>query len=257
VNPKYDIIKFTQSYRKAERKHTFLLPALMLLVVGGSFWLVLTSKPVPVTVLNPPSFEIPEGKADASREVAIARPPKIDFGLDLEPELTRPPFSAESAIPAALPPEPVRREDIPKARVITPAAPPRLPAPARVEEEALPTVDPEATKGRFTPWMTSGQINRHFMALNQGHTIDFWDRGHWIVAVEGRWTDQGEEFRVVYEEAPRGKNYAWRYRTSQTREEFTLSMAEFKQQNYQLVQSQAYEMPDGTRRYQGVWHRVR
>lgn len=132
------------------------------------------------------------------------------------------------------------------------------PEPEPAESERLKTAatvaEPIQKKG-FTPWMEPLALDTYIRAKSSGSGKTFWESGHWITAVEGRWNDGTREFRIAYDEIPEIETWQWRYKVNQSQKEFATSVTEMVDQGYTLVQTQTFRQPDGEHRYQGVWHR--
>jgi hypothetical protein len=78
----------------------------------------------------------------------------------------------------------------------------------------------------FSGWMNHTGLDNYFFVLNNGdEETSFFEKGHRITALEGRWNNNQVEYRVTYGDSKGAK----------------------------LVYSQSFLMPDGTARYQGVW----
>lgn len=105
----------------------------------------------------------------------------------------------------------------------------------------------------FTYWMSPSDLNATIQLLNSGHDRGFWERGHWIKAVEGRWHDGNHEFRIAYEKMPSATAFQWQYRANQTQEQFTRLIDDFSRRGFKLIQSNSFRRPDQTLRFQGVW----
>ena len=244
VSSKYHIVDFTESYRHAEGRHTFLLPAAMVIVVVISFWLVARSRPAASPAPQEPVSATDRFENGQVEGISIAAPPKIELDFDFEDAPGAGPVSPPKVDPAT--PVPSKATVIPKAKVIS------APSSSRTS-----TADGAGTKaGQFTPWMTPGSLNAHILKLNSGHELSFWDRGHWIIAVEGRQNGSTQEFRIIYEETPQDRDFQWRYRIDQTQPAFLKNLKEMKNAGYTLVQSQAFQTSDRSLRYQAVWQRL-
>lgn len=107
----------------------------------------------------------------------------------------------------------------------------------------------------FTLWMSPLALDTYIRQKNRGFEQTFWERGHWIKAVEGRWEKGGHEFRIAFAANPDPDRLQWYYRIDQTESEFSEALRRFQNDGYTLVQSHAYDHPDGTKRFQGVWQR--
>lgn len=132
------------------------------------------------------------------------------------------------------------------------------PEPDPAENELLKTAETVAEpikKKGFTPWMEPLALDTYIRAKSTGSGKTFWESGHWITAVEGRWNNGTREFRIAYDEIPEIETWQWRYKVNQSQKEFATSVTEMVDQGYTLVQTQTFRQPDGEHRYQGVWHR--
>ena len=115
---------------------------------------------------------------------------------------------------------------------------------------------PTGGAGQFTPWLTPNQLNQYIHILNQGHEVSFWDRGHWITAVEGRMQSGVHQYRIIYAVAPRSSQFQWRYRVAQSGEDFRKNLDSHRQLGFELVHSHVFVDTDNIRRYQAVWHKI-
>ena len=126
------------------------------------------------------------------------------------------------------------------------------------ESELLKTAEavvaPAKEKG-FTPWMEPLALDTYIRSKSTATGKTFWESGHWITAVEGRWKNGTREFRIAYDQIPEIETWQWRYKVNQSQLEFATSVTEMVDQGYTLVQTQTFRQPDGDHRYQGVWHR--
>lgn len=129
----------------------------------------------------------------------------------------------------------------------------------RVEDENIPAEsgiehrELDARVGLFTPWLSPLALDSYMRAKDQGHEVGFWERGHWITTIEGRWKDGSHEFRIRYDAAPDHPGWRWRYKINLPPDEFLEEHAEMRKKGFRLVQSQSFLHPDQRRRYQAVW----
>lgn len=118
--------------------------------------------------------------------------------------------------------------------------------------------DYQANKG-FTPWMTGVELQKfcdaHDTTPPGGHP-NFWDKGHWIDAVEGRWHDGVPQYRLRYGDSPKHCYLWWYWYFNQDQESFSRHVHEFADQGFTLLDPNSFRRPDDTRRYQGVWHKT-
>jgi hypothetical protein len=118
----------------------------------------------------------------------------------------------------------------------------------------------EANKG-FTPWMTGAELNKFcagFDTTPPGGHPNFWDKGHWIDAVEGRWHEGVPQYRLKYSDSPHGSGrYLWWYRYyNMDQQSYSRLVHELADQGFTLLDPNSFLRPDDSRRYQGVWHKV-
>ncbi|MDF1825502.1 MAG: hypothetical protein P1U68_12720 [Verrucomicrobiales bacterium] len=112
----------------------------------------------------------------------------------------------------------------------------------------------EAT-GSFTAWMTPLALDTYIRQKNRGYSESFWQRGHWITAIEGRWANGSREFRISLDKIPDLNRWQWQYRVNQSADEFVNTSREFADQGFELVQTQTFSEPDGDTKFQAVWQR--
>ena len=123
-------------------------------------------------------------------------------------------------------------------------------------EKFLPIVTNEGVaENDFTLWMSPLALDTFIRQRNRGFEKTYWERGHWIKAVEGRWGDGAHEFRIAIAKMPDEARLHWYYRIDQTEREFSETLQRLEKEGYSLAQSQDYDHPDGTKRYQGVWQK--
>lgn len=113
---------------------------------------------------------------------------------------------------------------------------------------------PEST-GEFTAWMSPLALDTYIRLKNEGYSESFWQRGHWITAVEGRWANGSHEFRIALDRVPDLNRWQWQYRVNQSTSDFANASKNFAERGFQLVQTQTFTDPDGTTKIQAVWQR--
>ncbi|MEM9015998.1 MAG: hypothetical protein AAGC68_03210 [Verrucomicrobiota bacterium] len=109
--------------------------------------------------------------------------------------------------------------------------------------------------GVFTAWMAPSQLDAYIRTKNEGFSESFWNRGHWITKVEGRWQNGGHQFRISYEKMPDQDNWQWQYRINMDQQGFFEAMLDFQGQGYFLISKQSFVDGTGRDRYQAVWQR--
>lgn len=137
-----------------------------------------------------------------------------------------------------------------------------VPAPAKVVEHDPPAPVPPPIVNRtdlaesdFTPWMSNLALATYLRQKNRGFEGGYWARGHWIRAIEGRWHEGAQEFRIALGKMERPGEVQWHHRVDLTEIAFAEELARMSAKEYQLAQSQACRHPDGSMRYQAVWQR--
>lgn len=214
---KYPITGIKQSYRHTRDTRTVVMPTLIvtLLVAMGVFFV----KSKPEEVVEPQDIVSLEESAPSLLEVETAEPVELPSISD---------DSEREAEEEATTPETVE-----------------------TGRETVLTVPPGS--GEFTAWMTPLALDTYIRHRNRGYSESFWERGHWITAVEGRWENGIREFRISFDQIPDRQRWQWQYRVNHTAAEFVQASREFSAQGYQLIQSQSFREPSGDPRYQGVW----
>lgn len=157
------------------------------------------------------------------------------------------PETALDAAPVQLVAEPIPVEELPS----TEEASAETGSEAIVEPPA--PADPTASFKGYTPWMSPLALDTYIRHRNGEQEKSFWERGHWISSVEGRWKDGAHEFRIAISETPKIPQWRWQYRIDQTPDEFLASNQEMRSNGFRLLHVQSYDHPDQRRRYQAVW----
>lgn len=221
MHDRYPITGIKQSYRKDPGRRTVVIPVLMGAVMLGIIAFFYWTEPV--REFDPAS--IPEVVVEEE---------------ELPKEVIRRLTFAESVVEKGEP---------------TVVVPQDITEEAEVEEIPEPENVVRIDEQKFTPWLSPIALDTYIRQKNEGFEESFWERGHWIKAVEGRWADGNHEFRIAFEPVPNPDTWQWQYRVNQTQSEFATSIKEMSQRGYKLYQTQSYPRPDGTRRFQGVWQR--
>jgi hypothetical protein len=110
----------------------------------------------------------------------------------------------------------------------------------------------------FTPWMSEPELSSYlkkFDSIKPAGAIP-WENSHWLTAAEGRWHDGIEEYRIRYDTPPAGTVFVWRYYINMDQETFSKHIQELGGEGFVLVYHDSFKLPDGTRRYQAVWHKT-
>jgi hypothetical protein len=113
--------------------------------------------------------------------------------------------------------------------------------------------------GQLSEWLSLAELNAYLEKLD-GEKIDgknFWDRGNWLTAVEGRWEAGIPQYRISYDAVPaeRRANW-WQWFFNQDKTSFDQNVHRLADEGYTLVQSNSYVRPGGSERFQGVWHKL-
>ena len=117
----------------------------------------------------------------------------------------------------------------------------------------------DKVEGAYTPWMDKAQLDAYMASLDgnvQGGK-NYWDRGHWITAVEGRWNEGKPEHRIRYSETPKGKkSVVWYWWLNCNQTEWAGHVERYADDGCTLKHWTSYMRPDGRMIYDGVWHKV-
>jgi len=221
VYERYSISGIKESYSHVQGTKTVVMPVLISMLLFGlvAFYF--------------------HGKATAER-AALTAPEATPSELTLTPAL--PEEGSMEMASLVLPP--------------SASAPSALTPPLALPANGPPLVSNDlVSEGDFIPWMSPLALDTYIREKNRGFKKSFWDRGHWIEAIEGRWSEGRHEFRIAFDAIPESDRFQWYYRIDQTEAVYRDTLSRLRREGYTLVQSQAYERPDKTKRYQGVWHR--
>ena len=61
----------------------------------------------------------------------------------------------------------------------------------------------------FSDWMNHTDLDNYFFVLNNGdEETSFFEKGHRITAIEGRWNNNQDEYRITYGDS-KGTAYWW------------------------------------------------
>jgi len=108
----------------------------------------------------------------------------------------------------------------------------------------------------FSGWMNESDLDNYFQILNndKGYT-NYFDQGKRVNAVEGRWKNSIVQYRVKTGNTPKTNNW-WFWWVNQDLNSFVQKINKYEKDKFQLVYAQSFILPDGTSRYQGVWHKT-
>ena len=112
---------------------------------------------------------------------------------------------------------------------------------------------------QFTDWMPNEFFNK-FMdetGKKDAKGKNFWDRGHRLTAVECKWEDGWQYYRVAIGKSPKGKASWWMWYLGMDQKSFENRLGSLGKDGYQLVQMNVSESPSGIKSYAGVWHKVK
>lgn len=113
----------------------------------------------------------------------------------------------------------------------------------------------QANERDFTSWMKKSDLDSYFQVLNNfDEDKNFFAKGHWVTAVEGRWHKGNFEYRVKYGNSP-AKRHAWYWLINQDYSTFLEKSDEYHNGGFRLVYAQSFKSQTGELRYQGVWHK--
>lgn len=111
----------------------------------------------------------------------------------------------------------------------------------------------------FTPWMDKAQMDVFMKSLDgdKPEGKNYWDRGHWITAVEGRWHNGKPEHRIRYAESPKNVNgLLWYWWLNANQGEWERNVEKYADDGFTLEHYSSYMRPDGRMIYDAVWHKT-
>lgn len=222
---KYPISGIKQTYRRQNEVRTVAMPLLIGILLLGLALFFFKSKPTAPEGEEPIVSNVEENTVPAPEDA-----PEKDLGTDETEE------KSDSQIQAL----PV--ESVPVSSIHS-----------KGESSLVALSQPKAPA--FTEWMSPSDLDFFIRSQNEGHEQSFWQRGHWITAVEGRWESENHEFRISYEKMPSPDSWEWQYRVDQSKDEFVENIQSYSSNGFTLVQSNSYQRPDGSQRFQAVWKR--
>lgn len=130
-------------------------------------------------------------------------------------------------------------------------------APAAPVRELPIVTRAEIKEKEFTSWMSPLALDTYLRQKNRGYRGNYWSQGNWIRAIEGRWREGAQEFRIALGTMGKRGEIEWGYRINMTDITFAEELAHKGNDGYTLAQSQAFRHPDGKKRYQAVWQRAK
>lgn len=109
----------------------------------------------------------------------------------------------------------------------------------------------------FTPWMSLAELNAFMDTFASKHPGEpnYWDQGHWITAVDGRWHAGIPQYRIRYGDAPKNQGYWWYWFINQDQKGFNDKIHNYADQGFIMAYHSRLRWPDGACRYQAVWHK--
>jgi len=115
--------------------------------------------------------------------------------------------------------------------------------------------DPSAVK---TSWMTLEELNKTLAKLEEKENgKNFWDRGHWMNTVDGRWENGIPEYKISYSTVPENIGHSWYWWFNQSKESFQKNVHKMADEGFTLVYHQSFERPGEDVRYQGIWKKLK
>ncbi len=121
---------------------------------------------------------------------------------------------------------------------------------------SMPVSDYPAPK-IFSHWMEGSKLDRYFDRLN-GYAPgkNYFEKGNWLNYIEGRWNTETKmaEFRVSTGKQPKASSWWWHF--NQDKATFSKHQDTYEEMGAKLVFSQDFELPNGVRKYQAVWHKL-
>jgi|GEM_PF-2996100 len=101
----------------------------------------------------------------------------------------------------------------------------------------------------YSKWMTRPEFNEF---LKKQETEG---KGKWADALEGKWENGYQKFRIAITKAPEGKPYSWLFSYDIDQKTFQAQLTENSINGYRLVHSGKSTSPSGVDCYTAVWHK--
>jgi len=98
----------------------------------------------------------------------------------------------------------------------------------------------------LTAWMSLSDLNAYLEGLDgdKPEGKNFWDRGHWITAIEGRWEAGIPQYRVSYDAVPEARRAVWwQWYLNQDKQSFDAHVHQLADEGYTLVHGTATPAP--------------
>jgi hypothetical protein len=110
----------------------------------------------------------------------------------------------------------------------------------------------------FTDWMPRYKFLEYLDAKGKKGEDgkNYWDQGYWIDAVECKWEDGYQKYRIAVAPAPKGKPHWWLWYFDMSQDFFEKRLTENSIQGYQLVHVHKCLNPSDVTAYAAVWHKV-
>jgi hypothetical protein len=102
----------------------------------------------------------------------------------------------------------------------------------------------------YSQWMNRPEFNEF---LKKQETEG---KGKWAEAIEGKWENGYQKFRIAITKAPEGKPYQWLFSYDLDQKTFQAQLTENSSKGFQLVHSNKSTSPSGLDSYNAVWHKV-
>jgi len=117
---------------------------------------------------------------------------------------------------------------------------------------------PQDRNDGFTEWMPWVEFQEFLSEKDKKdqNNKNFWDKGHWILAAEGRWQDGQQQYRIRMGDAPKNKAYLWLWYVNEDQKDFDKLIEKFTVEGYTMVYCNSFTRPSGTTLYQAVWQNM-
>ena len=97
--------------------------------------------------------------------------------------------------------------------------------------------------------------------LKQKETKDdqgqnFWNKGHWIDAVECKWEEGYQKYRIAFSPTPKDKAHWWFWYFDMDADFFEKRLTDYSTRGFQLVYYNKSVNPNGKEIFAAVWHKT-
>ena len=118
----------------------------------------------------------------------------------------------------------------------------------------LLTISPVIAEVQIVDWKPTAEFKAYLQKQKEINDGKIFPRRHWVSKVDGRFKNGEIEFRCEYEPVPSEGPYSWFWWYNMDEQALKERKIRYKERGLFMVHEQSFTLPDGEKRYQGVWH---